>query len=110
VLLADTAPPQVSIPVGKGAQIEWATDEFTTTVVRYGPNRHNLEQSLRDNVFKRAHKVQLNGMGPAIAIYCQIISTDQSGNSRTSPVYQVSGTRYVFMPAVQRKSEAPSGQ
>jgi hypothetical protein len=110
VLLADIVPPQVSIPVGKGAQVEWITDEFTTTEVRYGVNRNNLEQSLRDTVFKRTHKVQLNGMGPAITIYCQIKSTDQSGNTRITPVYQVSGTRYVYMPAIQRKGEAPGGQ
>lgn len=102
VLLGDTVPPQVSIPQGKGAQVEWATDEFTSTVVRYGSDRHSLGQVLNDPVYKRAHKVQLSGMGPTTMVFCQITATDQSGNSWTTPVYQVSGTRYLYMPAVQR--------
>ena len=44
----------------------------------------------------------LDGMGPGITLFCQITSTDQSGNETVSPIFQASGTHYVFMPSLKR--------
>jgi hypothetical protein len=100
VLLRDRRPPAISVPVSGGANITWATDEFTSSVVRYGPEPEDLSMAVMDTSFQKAHKATLMGMGPTTTLYAQITGTDQSGNVTTSAIYQVSGKHYVYMPNV----------
>ncbi len=102
VLLQDKVPPEIGRPSTSGARVRWTTNEFTTSVVRYGPNKENLGKTTVDGELRRDHTVALDGMGPGITLFCQSTNTDQSGNATTSAIYQVSGTQYVFMPSLSR--------
>ncbi len=82
--------------------LKWTTDEFTTSVVRYGPSEEDLGKTARDGELRKEHAVVLEGMGPGVVLYCQITSTDQSGNAAVSPIFQASGTHYVYMPSLRR--------
>jgi hypothetical protein len=99
-LINDRQPPAIAEPLSGGANITWATDEFTSSVVRYGPARGDLSMAVMDKSFQKAHKATLQGMGPTTTLFAQIISTDQSGNVTTSVIYQVSGRRMVYLPNV----------
>jgi hypothetical protein len=101
-LLQDHEPPQIGRPTSSGAHVEWTTNEFTTSVVRYGPSNDDLSQLVIDTTLQKRHVVMLAGMGPNTILYCQITSTDQSGNVATSDVYQVSGPHYLYMPSLKR--------
>jgi hypothetical protein len=99
-LMKDRQPPAITEPLSGGANITWTTDEFTSSVVRYGPARGDLSMAVIDKSFQKAHKATLQGMGPTTTLFAQIISTDQSGNVTTSAIYQVSGRRMVYLPNV----------
>jgi hypothetical protein len=101
-LLQDRQPPAIGRPTSSGAHVQWTTNEFTASHVRFGASEGDLNQSVVDLMLQKVHTVTLAGMGPGVTIYCQITSTDQSGNATTSPVYQVAGTRYLYLPAVER--------
>jgi hypothetical protein len=99
-LLKDRRPPAIAEPLSGGANIAWTTDEFTSSVVRYGPTRGDLSMAVMDTSFQKVHRATLQGMGPTTTLFAQITSTDQSGNVTNSAVYQVSGIRNVYMPNV----------
>jgi hypothetical protein len=101
-LLQDKVPPEIGRPSTSGARLKWTTNEFTTSVVRYGPSEEDLSKTTVDGELRRDHTMALDGMGPGITLFCQITNTDQSGNAATSAIYQVSGTQYVFMPSLSR--------
>lgn len=101
-LLQDKTPPQIGRPASSGARVRWTTDEFTTSVVRYGPTEEELGKTAIDGELRKEHAVVLDGMGPGITIYCQITSTDQSGNVAASPIFQASGMHNVYMPSLRR--------
>jgi hypothetical protein len=100
--IQDRQPPVISRPTTSGANLVWTTNEFVTSVVRYGATGYELGQAEFDQLYRKEHKTMLLGMGPGVTLYCQITSTDQSGNTSTSPVFQVSGTRYLYLPNLQR--------
>ncbi len=101
-LLQDNVPPQIGRPGAVGAHVNWTTNEFTTSVVRYGAVEGDLGKMAIDGELRRAHSVVLEGMGPGVTLFCQISSTDQSGNATVSPIFQASGTHYVYMPSLKR--------
>ena len=79
-----------------------ALPKFLRIVVRYGPAKDDLGKTSIDGELRKYHTVILDGMGPGTTLYCQITSTDQSGNAAVSPIFQASGTHYVYMPSLER--------
>lgn len=101
-MLQDTVPPQISLPTSAGARVRWTTNEFTTSVIRYGATQEDLAKAGIDGELRKDHSMTLDGMGPGIMLYCQITSTDQSGNVAVSPIFQASGTHYMYLPSLKR--------
>ena len=101
-LLQDSVPPQIAHPGSVGAHVNWTTDEFTTSIVRYGQTAEDLGKMAIDTELRKVHSVALDGMGPSTTLYCQIASTDQSGNVTVSRIFQASGRHYVYMPSLRR--------
>lgn len=99
-LLQDHEPPVIGRPNSSGAHVNWTTNEFTTSVIQYGPAKYDLGKSVVDTSLRKDHSAALDGMGPDFTIYCQITSTDQSGNVTVSEIYQVSGARNLFLPSL----------
>ena len=48
-------------------------------------SEEDLGKTTVDGELRREHTVVLDGMGPGITLFCQITSTDQSGNATSEP-------------------------
>ena len=91
VSVADTGPPvisSVSTSVGGSstATVQWATDEPSTSVVRYGTSPASLTLTVSDPLLLTAHGVQLAGLTAGTTYYYQVTSVDAAGNSASSAV------------------------
>jgi hypothetical protein len=102
-LINDRAAPVIGPPVIKGNKITWATDEFTNTVVRYGTSPADLNMQVIVGGYAKLHEVTMPTAQPGVTYWYQIVATDLSGNSTTSPVYEYRGIVYLYLPAVQRR-------
>lgn len=102
-LINDNTPPAIAQPSALGGKLQWTTDEFTSTVLRYGTNPAQLDQQLVDELFAKVHEVTLPAAQPGVTYYYQIVATDLSGNVTTSPVYQFSTELYLYLPTVKKQ-------
>lgn len=102
-LINDTTAPVINPPSRDGNKIVWTTDEFTSTLLRYGTNPGQLNQQIADPLFATAHEITIPGLQPGTTYYYQITATDLSGNVTTSPVYQFAGESRIYLPAVQKR-------
>jgi hypothetical protein len=109
VLLNDQTPPAMLKPmlerVANGAvDLVWATDEFTSVVVRYGPAPGAYTQEKRDSLFAKAHRLRFTDLQPGVTYYFQFVSTDLSGNSATSTEYSLTYTVTIplYLPQIRR--------
>jgi hypothetical protein len=66
------------------ARINWTTDEFSTSLVKYGSSPDGYETSKRDALFTKNHSISLDGLMPGTRYYFAVNSTDRSGNSAES--------------------------
>jgi VCBS repeat-containing protein len=87
----DSIPPVIStvnpLPGSNGiVSITWATDELADSLVIYGTNSADLNQSLIDYSLVSSHSMVLNGLQPGTTYYYRVISADSAGNSSTWPV------------------------
>jgi phosphodiesterase/alkaline phosphatase D-like protein len=82
------------------ADVEWATNRESTSVVHYGTNPAQLDQVARGAASIKLHKVQVGGLKPQTPYYFNVESKDVSGMFRTS----VSPAFPFFTPAEGQKA------
>lgn len=100
VQVLDTTPPVIS-RVSNGTasdysvSISWDTNEPGNSTVRYGldPNISNMS-SLSDLTFVLNHTIVLFNLTHDTPYYYMVNSSDQSGNSNNSTIYNVATTNY----------------
>jgi hypothetical protein len=85
-LFNDSAPPAITDIVvdnilSSEARINWTTDEFATSLVKYSGFPDEYETSKRDTLFTKNHSIPLDGLLPETRYYFAVNSTDRSGNS-----------------------------
>lgn len=69
----------------KSAIILWQTDELADSIVLYGLDPQNLQQSLAMTELITNHAVFLNGLNANTTYYYRISSADKSGNRSSYP-------------------------
>jgi hypothetical protein len=84
-LFNDTTPPEITDVAIDGilarqARINWTTDEFATSLVKYGGFPDEYESSKRESTFTKNHSISLEGLLPQTKYYFVVNSTDRSGN------------------------------
>jgi hypothetical protein len=82
----DSAPPAITDIVvdnilSSEARINWTTDEFATSLVKYGGHPDGYETSKRETVLTKNHTISLDRLTPETRYYFAVNSTDRSGNS-----------------------------
>jgi len=88
-LFNDTTPPEITDVavdniLSTQARINWTTDEFATSLVKYGDYLDGYETSKRETLFTKNHSISLDGLLPKTRYYFAVNSTDRSGNSAES--------------------------
>ncbi len=88
-LFNDTAPPEITGVevdniISSEARINWTTDEFAASLVKYGSTQGGYEITKRDPLFTENHSILLDGLMPGTKYYFAVNSTDRSGNSAES--------------------------
>jgi hypothetical protein len=108
-LINDTTPPQISDIVASltgsdSATITWTTDEFADSQVMYGTQPGVHPQTMSDRLYSKEHRIILTGLAEGATYYCQVRSTDRSGNTTTSleQSFTVQLAVYVYLPVVMR--------
>jgi len=103
-LVGDTAPPQISNVSATGqGKIQWTTDEFSTSMVRYGTQPTIYSHSISNTLYTDLHIITLNNLTPGTFYYYKIYSTDRSDNTVESLEYRFTANVYLFLPLVIRK-------
>lgn len=102
-LIKDETAPIIDQPSGSGAKIVWTTNEFSSTVLRYGTSPGQLNEQIIEPLFAKDHEITLPSLEPGMTYYYQIVATDLSGNVTTSPVYKISGELRLYLPIVRSK-------
>lgn len=91
-LLRDTIPPQITaVTVDRiTGLVEWKTDEFANSELRYGDGLGNLPNQLSNALWKRQHQMV---MTEPTAPFLLIRVADQSGNTSEyyTPGYSIAG-------------------
>jgi len=111
-LFNDTTPPQIRnivvvVPPDNptSAVDTWTTDEFATSVVRYGTRSGVYPWVVSDPLYYRQHRVVLTGLTQGTVYYYRVESTDRSGNTAASAEYtfvQRSLSR-LYLPFITRR-------
>jgi hypothetical protein len=74
-----------SVGTGTTATVTWTTDEPSTSTVSYGTSAGALTLTANTPGLTTSHSVNLSGLTPNTGYYFRVGSTDQWGNSGTSP-------------------------
>jgi hypothetical protein len=107
-MIGDTTPPQIStspvlIAFGNGSvTLQWITNEFATTVLKYGVQLGNYTDTLTDTLYFKLHEFTLTGLTPGARYYYQIAHTDRSGNVFQSVEYNFVAKFLVYLPLVRK--------
>lgn len=72
-------------PSDTSATIAWKTDEKSTSFVKYGTDTSYPFPSTEDTHTSTSHSVYITGLTPETTYHYQVISSDESGNTLTSP-------------------------
>jgi hypothetical protein len=85
----DAQPPAISNVVtsnimATSAQIEWNTDELSSTRVEYGPDSTSFSEAVVDADFALTHAATLENLRPYTTYYFQVVAKDEAGNTTTS--------------------------
>ena len=88
-LFNDTTPPKISDvttdrTTSRQARINWSTDEYATSLVKFGGFPDEYDASKKENLYTQNHSIQLEELLPETKYYVGIISKDRSGNSAES--------------------------
>lgn len=100
-LLDDNSKPIISNVAGSTAGlISWTTDEFATSMVRYGTSPGSYPATASSSLFVKQHQLQLTGIQSGVRYYYVVASVDLSGNSATSGEYSLTQSYSLFLPSV----------
>jgi hypothetical protein len=89
VFFKDTTPPEImDVAVydisSRQEKINWTTNEYATSQVKYGSIPGAFESDKRERILAMNHSVLLDGLMPGMKYYFAVNSTDRSGNSAES--------------------------
>ena len=107
-MIGDATPPQISTPpapiaYGPGsATIQWITNEFATTVLKYGDQPGVYSHTVTDTLYFKLHEFTLTGLTPGQRYYYRATHTDRSGNVFQSVEYFVDAKTSVYLPLVRK--------
>jgi hypothetical protein len=108
-LIDDTTPPQGSnieaTSVGDtSATISWTTDEYADSTVKCGTQSGNYTITVSDPLYVKVHAVDLSELEPETTYYCQVSSTDQSGNTYQSQEFsfELIQESFIYLPLALR--------
>lgn len=107
-MIGDNTPPQTStapLPIGYGAgsvTLQWITNEFATTVLKYGIQPGNYTHALTDTLYFKLHEFTLTGLISGQRYYYRITHADRTGNVFQSAEYFVDAKSLVFLPMVRK--------
>ena len=65
-------------------KVNWITDEFATSKVRFGTSAGSYTKSVEDARYKKEHALPLSGLSAGGTYYYQIETMDLSGNKQVS--------------------------
>jgi hypothetical protein len=109
-LIDDTAPPQgTSIeakPTGDTrTTVSWTTDEYADSTVECGTQSGTYTMTFSDPLYVKVHAVTVTGLTPGTTYYCQVSSTDLSGNTYQSEefTFEQKDERFIYLPLVLRQ-------
>lgn len=75
------------VPTAATALFTWTTDSATLSKISYGLSATTLtNNSLQTTSYTTSQSINIGGLAPNTVYYFQAISTDQSGNTTSSPV------------------------
>ena len=108
-LIGDSAPPAMQAPSLQAApngaiDLVWATNEFTTVVVRYGTAPGAYIQEVSDPLFAKAHRLRFRDLQAGVTYYFKFINTDRSGNVAESQEYALSlqANYPLYLPSIRK--------
>jgi hypothetical protein len=108
-LINDTTPPQgtniEAEPSGDTSTIvSWTTDEYADSTVECGTQSGTYTMTFSDPLYVKVHAVTVTGLTPGTTYYCQISSTDLSGNTYQSQEFSFEQAEetFVYLPLVLR--------
>ena len=86
---SDSTPPKISEVAidsisSSQAKINWTTNEYATSMVKYGSTSDAFESDIKERSFEMNHTILLDGLVPGTKYYFAVNSTDRSGNSAES--------------------------
>ncbi len=106
-MIGDTEPPLIATPPGvlfgpRSATITWFTNEFATTIFKYGVQTGVYTQTITDTLFYKLHEFTLTSLTPGHRYYYQVTHTDRSGNVFQSAEYNFVAMVSVYLPLVRK--------
>jgi hypothetical protein len=108
-LIDDNTPPQGStIEIETAGEtstiISWTTDEYADSTVECGTQSGTYTMTFSDPLYVKVHAVIVTGLTPGTTYYCQISSTDLSGNTYQSQEFSFEQAEetFVYLPLVLR--------
>ena len=87
-------------------EISWITNEFATTVLRYGIQSGNYTETIADSQYVEQHEMELTGLQIGETYFYRVSGTDLSGNEAQSNErsYELIELQYIYLPAVVTSS------
>jgi hypothetical protein len=91
-LLNDSTPPIISDVAfdnvnASNARINWTTDEFADSLVKFGISPGDYAMSKGDDLYAKNHSISLSDLSPGTRYYFVVNGTDRSGNSAQSAAF-----------------------
>jgi len=109
-LIDDITPPQgTSIeaePTGDtSTTVSWTTDEYADSTVECGTQSGAYTMTFSEPLYVKVHAVTVTGLTPGTTYYCQVSSTDLSGNTYQSEEFTFvqKDERFIYLPLVLRQ-------
>ena len=92
-LVKDTTPPIITNVTAtnitdNSATINWDTDEFADSLVKYGKTSGIYTESVKEMLYVKNHTIDLTELASGTTYYFMINSADRSGNSAESAEYR----------------------
>ena len=84
--------------------VSWTTDEYADSTVECGTQSGTYTLTFSDPLYARVHAVTLTGLTAGTTYYCQITSTDLSGNPYQSQEFSFEQVEelFIYLPLVLR--------
>ncbi len=106
-MIGDTTPPLIAtspmVSFGpSSATISWFTNEYATTLFRYGTQSGAYTKTMTDTLYFKLHEFTLTGLTPGRRYFYRVQHADRSGNVMQSQEYNFVAKSFVFLPLVKK--------